>query len=51
MVTMVICMLLCRYVLKICFKVPEYTESLAFEVKGLKYFGNMYNAIYCAAAY
>lgn len=49
MVTAVICMSLCRYVLKICFKVSEYTESLTFEGKDLKYFGNMYRAIYCVA--
>ena len=47
--TAVICMLLRRYVFKICFKVSEYTESLTFEGKGLTYFGNMYRAIYCAA--
>ena len=49
MVTAVICMSLRRYVLKICVKVSEYTELLTYEGIGLKYFGNMYRAIYCAA--
>ena len=44
--TTVICMLLRRYVLKICVKVSEYTDSLTYEGNGLKYFGNMYCAIY-----
>ena len=50
-VTEASCMALRRYVLKICFKVSEYTESLTFEGKGLKYFGNMYRALYCAAGW
>ena len=44
MVMAVICMSPRRYVLKICVKVSEYTESLTYEGIGLKYY-----AIYCAA--
>ena len=38
---------------QICFKyflVSEYNKSLTFEGKGLKYFGNMYRAIYCSVS-
>ena len=49
MVTTIIHMSLRRYVFKTCLNVSEYTESFTFEGKGLKYFGNMYRAIYCAA--
>ena len=48
MATAVIGMSLHRYVLKMCFKISEYNASLTFEGKGLKYFWNMYRAIYCA---
>ena len=51
MVAAVICMSLRRYVLKICFKVSEYTESLIFDGKCLSFFGNMYRAIYRAAGW